>query len=251
MLQYHRLRGTWRELVDVYIALTEFARRKVIEGGLPEEKVLVKPNFVDWDPAARIGDGEYALFVGRLSPEKGIRTLLAAWDSSPDLPLLRIVGDGPLREDVERAVAANPRVQWLGRKASAEVQVLLRNARALLFPSEWYEGLPLVIIEAYAVGIPVIGSRIGAAASLIEPGRTGLHHVPGDSRDLVEQVRWAWKHPDEMRAMGANGRGRFEERYTSAINYRFLRTAYAHAGAHGQRRGPWLSPPPSFETQHA
>src|SRR5207237_7226304 len=116
------------------------------------------------------------------------------------------------------------------------------GARALLFPSEWYEGFPLVVIEAYAAGVPVIGSAIGAAASVIEGGWTGLHHAPGDARELGEQVRWAWRHPDEMLSMGANGRARYEERYTGATNYCLLRDAYARAGA-TSRKVPLVAEP--------
>ena len=231
MLHYHRVRGTWSELVHLYLAPTEFVRGKLIEGGLPPEKVLVKPNFVDWNCVPPTNRGKYMLFVGRLSPEKGVRTLLAAWSSRSDLPPLRILGDGPLREEVQRTAAQSSRVQWLGHRSSEEVQAQMQDASALLFPSEWYEAQPLVVIEAYAAGLAVIGSAIGAAASLIEPGRTGLLHAPGEWGDLADKVLWAWKHGDEMRAMGATGRARFEERYTPAINYRLLRDAYACAAA--------------------
>lgn len=233
MLHYHRARGTWHHGVDVFVALTEFARRKFIEGGLPAAKIVVKPNFVDWELDAQSvnpeGESDYILFVGRLAAEKGIRTLIAAWNAFPGLPPLRIVGDGPLKDEVLRATAANPLVRWLGYRPAAEIQQLLRGARALVLPSECHEMFPLVLIEAMSVGVPVIGSRIGAVESVIEDGRTGLLFTVADPRDLGEKVLWASVHQDAMSSMGENARVVYRERYAGAVNYQLLRAVYARA----------------------
>lgn len=201
MLAAHRALGTWTGVVDKYIVLTEFARRKFVEGKLPAEKIVVKPNFVQPDPLAGEGRGRYALFVGRLSQEKGVETLLAAWESLGKKIQIKIVGDGPLGPVVAEAARRFDGVEWLGSQPRDRVLALMKDARALLFPSVWYEGFPMVIAEAYAVGLPVIASDLGSMSSLITHRRTGLHFRPGDPRDLVAQVEWAWTHPEELARM--------------------------------------------------
>jgi glycosyltransferase involved in cell wall biosynthesis len=151
MITLHRALGTWN-LVDRFIALTEFARQKFIEGGFPPEKISVKPNFVHPDPGPGEGRGGYALFVGRLSPEKGLGTLLMAWERLGGKVPLKIVGDGPLAPEVQEAQKRIPGVEWLGRKAPEEVYALMGEASFLVFPSEWYETFGRVAIEAFAKG---------------------------------------------------------------------------------------------------
>jgi glycosyltransferase involved in cell wall biosynthesis len=179
MLTLHRALGTWTEMVDVYVALTEFARDKFVEGGLPEGKIVVKPNFVVPDPGRGQGGGGYVLFVGRLAPEKGTGTMLAAWERLGTGVPLKIVGDGPLKDQVVRAAAGRSNVEWLGHRPVADVQALMRKADMLVFPSQWYETFGRVAAEAFAAGTPVIGTDIGAVAELVEHGRTGLKFRPG------------------------------------------------------------------------
>jgi glycosyltransferase involved in cell wall biosynthesis len=181
MLTTHRALGTWTKMVDVYVALTEFAQDKFIEGGLPAEKIVVKPNFVADDPGPGGGSDGYALFVGRLSPEKGIETMLAAWDRLRMGVPLKIVGDGPLRDLVIRAAARQPSVEWLGYKTVAEVHALMKRAGVLVFPSEWYETFGRVAVEAFAAGTPVIAANIGAVGELVEHGDAEDWRVPSDS----------------------------------------------------------------------
>ena len=235
MLAYHRARGTWHRDVDLFVAPTDFARSKLIEGGLPAARIVVKPNFVEWGAESQSTDEEvardYVLYVGRLSAEKGIRTLLAAWDGSEGLLPLRIVGDGPLRDDVARAAATNPVIQWLGYRPAPEIRQLLRGARALVFPSECYEVFPLVVLEAYSTGAPVIGSSIGALESIVDDGRTGLLFTAAESTSLREKVRWASANRDAMQRMGDNARAAYLERYTGAVNYELLRALYARAAS--------------------
>jgi len=227
MLTVHRAAKTWTQQVDCYITLTEFARRKFIEGGLPAEKIVVKPNFVDPDPGVGRHEGGYALFVGRLSPEKGVRTLLRAWRLLKGVSL-KLVGDGPLRAEVEAFVKREglKGVEALGRRPREEVFELMREARVLVFPSEWYEGFPMTIAEAFACGLPVIASRLGAMAEIVKDGRTGLHFHPGDPEDLTAKVEWAWQHPKEMQEMGRQARREFEQKYTAERNYERLMEIY-------------------------
>jgi glycosyltransferase involved in cell wall biosynthesis len=234
MLTVHRLRGTWQNDIDVYIALTEFARQKFIEGGLPASRIIVKPNFVQPDPGPGPGGGGHVLFVGRLSAEKGIQTLLDAWrPGEMDVPL-KIVGDGPLAPLVRQAAAGHPGIQWLGRRPLEEVCGCLGQAEALVFPSLWYEGLPRTIIEAFATGTPVIASRLGAMAGLVDDGRTGLLFEPGNARDLAARVRRCMDDAGLRQRMRAAARAEFEAGYTAERNGRMLERIYELAVAQRQ-----------------
>ena len=227
MLTVHHWLKTWQEQVDLYIALTEFARRKFIEGGLTAEKIVVKPNFVAPDPGEGRHEGGYALFVGRLSPEKGVRTLLRAWKQLKTIPL-KVVGDGPQRDAIEQFVREEglKEVEVLGRKSREEVFWLMQEARVLVFPSEWYEGFPMTIAEAFACGLPVVASRLGAMAEIVEDGRTGLHFDPGNPEDLAAKVAWVWNHPKQTAEMGREARKEYTKKYTAEQNYKILMQIY-------------------------
>jgi glycosyltransferase involved in cell wall biosynthesis len=226
MLTAHKALNTWRRMVDVYVALTDFERSKFIEGGLPAEKIVVKPNFALHDPGMGKGEGKYALYVGRLSAEKGLDTMIAAWQELGQIVPLKIVGDGALAGRVTEAASKNPGIEFLGEKSRAEVAEMIKRASFLIFPSRWYEGLPMIIIESYASGTPVIASKLGSMNSLIEHERTGLHFRPGDVVDLIKQVKWAASHPAEIEAMRGNARHEFEANYTADRNYEALMNVY-------------------------
>jgi glycosyltransferase involved in cell wall biosynthesis len=226
MLTIHGALSTWQGTVDMYIALTEFARQKFVQGGLPAEKITIKPNFVSPTPEAGEGRGKYALFVGRLSQEKGVDTLLAAWDNLKGKVPLKIVGDGPLAANVAKAAEKFREVEWLGRQPEDRVLALMKDAQTLLFPSVWYEGFPMVIAEAYAVGLPIIASDLGSMSSLIDHGHTGLHFRPGDPKDLAARVEWASTHPAELKQMRKGARAEFEAKYTAEKNYSRLIEIY-------------------------
>lgn len=230
MIGAHRQLSTWTRAVDCYIALTEFARAKMIEGGLPAERIRVKPNFVLPDPGPKQTRGEYALFVGRLVEPKGVPSLLAAWAQLFNIPLV-IAGDGPYREQLESDLAKGqlPSVKYLGRLTRSETLAVMKKARFLMFPSEWYEGFPVTIAESFACGVPVICSRLGSMQEIVADGRTGLHFRPGEVEDLSSKVRWAWNHPEEMDAMGRHARQEFEEKYTAERNILMLEEAYEFA----------------------
>jgi glycosyltransferase involved in cell wall biosynthesis len=225
MLTAHRALGTWTRVVDRYIALGQFAREKFIQGGLPADKIVVKPNYVP-DSAPGDGRGSYALFVGRLSPEKGILTLLKAWRRLAGVPL-KIAGDGPLAADVAEAVRQLPNAEWLGRLSPEATTAAMRDATLLIFPSEWYEGLPRTIVESFAAGTPVVASNLGAMRELIRDGQTGLHFRPGDPEDLARVVAGVFARPADLASMRAAARAEFEARYTAEANYRQLIDIYA------------------------
>lgn len=226
MITVHRALETWRRMVDVYIALTEFARQKFIEAGIPAEKIVVKPNFVYPDPGVGEGKGGYALFVGRLSPEKGVSTLLAAWELLGGMVPLKIAGDGPMAEQVAKAARRVPGVEWVGRKNIEDVYTLMGEAFLVLVPSEWYETFGRVVIESFAKGTPVSVSAIGALAELVDPGRTGLHFRPGDPEDLAAKVEWIWTHPHQLAEMRREARAEYEAKYTPERNYEMLMEIY-------------------------
>jgi len=227
MLTAHRIRGTWRRDVDSYIALTEFSRRKLLLAGIPENRIAVKPNFLLDDPGIGHSDGDYVLFVGRLTIDKGIETLLQAAQRTPFA--LRIAGVGPLTPQVEAAAADTPGITYLGRLSQEEVFRQMHSARALIFPSVWYETFGMTIVEAFACGLPVIASRLGTMAEIIEDNETGLFFEAGNAEDLVAKIRWIGNHPGEARRMGQRARQVFIERFTLDRNYHRLMEIYALA----------------------
>jgi glycosyltransferase involved in cell wall biosynthesis len=236
MLTVHRWLGTWMHVVDCYITLTEFSRRKFIEAGLPAEKIAVKPNFVRADPGTCKGAGECAVFVGRLSGEKGLQTLLTAWELLNSRIPLEIVGDGPLRPTLQNEAQRRMMggVHFRGWMVPDETLAAIKQARFLVFPSECYEGFPVAIAEAFACGVPVIASRLGAMQEIVQDGCTGLHFTPGNADDLAAKVGWAWAHPKEMAAMGRAARAEYEAKYTAERNYQMLMEIYQRVlGARG------------------
>jgi glycosyltransferase involved in cell wall biosynthesis len=229
MLAGHRALRTWTRTIDLFFTLTEFARRKFIEGGLPAERIVVKPNFIDPDPGPGAGRGGYAIFVGRLSPEKGVETLLSAWSRMSVALPLKIVGDGPLAESVRAAGARDPRIEMLGRRSASEVLDLVGEASCLVMPSIWYETFGRTIIEAFARGTPVIASRIGALAELVDDGRTGLLFTPGDPSDLALKVQQLLADAPRLAQMRQEAREEYRRKYTPEINYRMLLAIYDRA----------------------
>jgi glycosyltransferase involved in cell wall biosynthesis len=224
MLALHRGLGTWRDKVTRYIALNEFCRAKFVQAGLPARRIVVKPNFADIPRASSPGARQGFLFVGRLAPEKGIDVLAEAWRGCPGMSL-RVAGTGPHVAPLE----ARAGVTLLGALSQPDVQTQMRGAVALVLPSLWYENFPRTLVEAFGAGLPVIASRLGAMAELIEPGVTGLLFEPGDAAQLGETLRWADAHPEAMARMGVNARERFDRLYTAEINYTRLIEIYRDA----------------------
>jgi glycosyltransferase involved in cell wall biosynthesis len=227
MVYSHARRGTWGSVIDAYLVPTEFMRRK-LSNRIPAQKLFVKPNWHEPDPGMRQHNDGFALFIGRLTVEKGLRTLLKAWSVLSNPPLLRIIGDGPLRREVESMVKdrADGRIEVLGPLPHSDVVEQLKCAAFLVLPSEWYEGFPHVILEAYACGVPIIASRIGTLADVIRHEETGLLHDPGDHNDLAAKVCWLGRHAEEAAKMGLVARAEYETKYTGKRNYQLLMEIY-------------------------
>lgn len=228
---HHTLR-TWATKVNAFIAPSEFVKEKFVQSGFPPGKIFVKPNFIFSDPCPNGCAnwelrGEYAVFVGRLSEEKGLRTLLAAWRLLGDQVPLRIVGDGPLRKELEASSRDLPAVSFEGYMPREKVFDVLGRARFLVFPSKWYESFGCVITESFALGVPVIASRLGSIKEIVQHGFSGLQFIPGDPIDLAAQAEWAWAHKrDEMALMGRHARVEYERKYCPERNYRILMGIY-------------------------
>jgi glycosyltransferase involved in cell wall biosynthesis len=223
MLSLHRLLGTWQHAVSTYIVLTAFAREMVIAGGLPPDRIVVKPNALSEDPGRGEHAGDYALFVGRLSAEKGLDLLLQAWRQLRRPYKLVIAGSGPLDT---LSQGAPPHITWLGHQPKARIFELMREAAFLVFPSSVYEGFPMTLVQALATGLPVIASGHGSMAEIIRDGVTGYHFTPGDASDLAARVEWAFANRDELRRLGGGGRDEFLSTYTAERNYATLAAAY-------------------------
>lgn len=235
---FHQFRRTWTDRVDAYIALTDFGRNKLIECGLPGEKIFVKPNFLQ-EPANSINTSrDYAVFIGRLSQEKGVDVLidsLKSLESSNPRSLkpfsLKVIGDGPLRHCLEEKVrdqGLKQTVDFLGKRPHVECMQLLREARFLIVPSICYENFPLTIVEAFACGKPVLASSHGAMGAIVEHEKTGLLFPAGDSRKLAETLSIMMSDADLCVRMGRNARLEYENRYTAQYNFEHLMKIYGH-----------------------
>jgi glycosyltransferase involved in cell wall biosynthesis len=222
----HRAVGTWDRVVDLYVTPTEFARQKFIAGGIPEERIVCKPNFVDPAPAPGTGTGGYAVFAGRLSPEKGLDTLLDAWALVRTGQRLKILGDGPERGRVMAACARDRRIEWLGEQPLDSVLAILGEASLLVMPSVGYETFGRTIIEAFAVGTPVVASRCGPALELVDHWRTGVHFEPGRAGHLAAALQTLLDRPSHLARMRSAARLEFERRYTGERNYWLLMDVY-------------------------
>lgn len=236
MLVAHRALGTYRREVDRYIASSEFMKRLFVEAGFDPARIVSKPNFLESDPAPGSGAGGYLLFVGRLVEEKGVRVLLDAWrrQARPGREL-RIVGDGPLRDEVSDYVTNDQTARYLGRQPLEVVRGLMSDAAALLFPSLWFEGMPRTIVESLAVGTPVLASDLGAMLSIIRQGENGWLAAAGDVTawaKILENLLAS----DEPRALRAKVRADYLARYTADCNYRQMMEIYDGALAERRRR---------------
>lgn len=213
--------------VDQYIALTQFAASRMIAAGIPSARVAVKPNFLPSPPAPDLSKDNYAVFVGRLSEEKGVRTMMQAWSSLKDIKLY-VLGDGPLRHELEKYCKQKQLpVTFYGSIQRDEVLAIIRKARVQILPSEWYEGFPMVILEAFASATPIIGSRIGSIDELIEEDQTGLKFQAGNAQDLSDCVRRFWSLSEHSDQMSRYARQVFEEKYTEERNLRYITDIYS------------------------
>ena len=251
----HARLGTWQHRVDRFIALTDFAATKFSHRRIPADRLRVKPNFAP-DRGVGVERERVALYVGRLSEEKGIETLLAA-DAAHVLPMpIVILGDGPLREKVH-AACARPGSQLIavGRRSSDEVLARMKRAAVLVLPSVCYEGFPMSVVEALSVGLPVIASNHGGLPEIVPHGGCGLLYKPGEPDALVGALRSFCAMPTEQKSqMRITSRKRYIDRYSESVNYAQLMQIYAEASAAAaepyQQTAPFaLGPAASIEGQ--
>lgn len=229
MLTLHRVLGTWENKVTRFIALSQFSRDKLIQGGLPADRIVVKPNFVDLPPQLDRPRKGF-LSVGRLSVEKGIDVLVKTVTQNPQLAV-RIAGSGPQNTLVHQV----PGITALGPVSPEVVWAEMTRATALVLPSICYENFPRTLVEAFACGLPVIASRIGSLAELVDDGETGLLFSAGDSDDLSQKMCWAEQNPTEMARMGRNARAKYDAEFTADTNYQQLMSIYQDAIAFVQQ----------------
>ncbi len=224
MLGAHRMLGTYQSKVTRYIALNTFCRDKLVAGGLPEKLFRIKPNFIDSaalpDWHARRG----GLFVGRLSSEKGLDVLTAAV-SNAGIQDIDVIGSGPM----DTLATSTFGEQYLGFLPLDKIIARMRSALFLIVPSICYESFPRTIVEAFACGLPVIASRLGALPDLVQDGVTGLLFNPGDPADLAAKIKWAQSNPEKMLTMGRAARIEYEAKYTPQRNYQTLIDIYDEA----------------------
>ena len=225
MVEKHRNSGTWEKKVTRFVALTEFAKSRFIMAGFPENKISIKSNFVfDFNKPKNnknlIRSG--VLFVGRLSQEKGIFTIIKAWKN---LNIhLKIIGTGPLEKNIRES--ENNFIHLLGVNEQKFVRAEMSKAAFLIMPSDWYEGFPMVLVESFSQGLPIIVSGLGSLAEIVQDGFNGLHFEHGNANDLAEKVRWMIEHPDMCKKMGKNARTSYLEKYTPNKNYDELISLY-------------------------
>jgi glycosyltransferase involved in cell wall biosynthesis len=231
---FHRLARTWNR-VDLFIAVSEFERELLLRGGLPAEKVVVKPNFAASDAWKAERNAEnVAVFVGRLSPEKGVRTLLSAWKTGRISLRLKIIGDGPMVSEVRACADSVAGVEYLGVQSQDAVYGEMAKARFLVFPSECFETFGRTVVEAFAQGTPVLAADLGAVRELVEEGATGCRFAPGDINALVAGVH-RFPCGEAYERMRANCRNLFLSRFTGDSNYTLLMRIYSQA--HAVRNG--------------
>jgi len=228
MIGAQRRWKTWHEQVTRFIVLTQFERQKFIEAGVPEDRICLKPNFVP-DPGVHASvpphERSGVLYVGRLSAEKGLRTLIEAWRSL-DVPL-RIAGDGPLMDELRENAPSN--VTLLGRLPSEKVHAEMARAALLVMPSNWYEGFPVTLVEALACGLPVAASRIGSLQEVVQDGKTGVLYKPNDPQDLARVLAPLVRDGKQLARMSSSARRCFEENYSADRNLDMLESIYDEA----------------------
>jgi glycosyltransferase involved in cell wall biosynthesis len=226
MIAVHNRRRTWAREVDRYIALTNFARQIFVESGLPRARIEVKPNFIEDPGLAPSGtDRSGVLFVGRLSHEKGAEILI---DAARQFGFpVRIAGSGPQLAALRQS--APPAVIFLGTISKDAVIAEMRRAIAVVVPSVWYEGFPMVVVESFACGTPVVASNLGALAEIVEDEKTGVLAVPGDAASLGRQATRLLENPALARQLGVAARNTFLEKYTPGANLERLENIYDQA----------------------
>lgn len=226
MIAFNRLLGSYRKLVDRYIALTEFSASRLAMGGIPSDHIVIKPNFLPNPPEQGNGSGGYTVYVGRLSEEKGVRTLIDAAPLMPNIPI-RVLGDGPLRDELEQKVREQKlQVEFYGSVDKQTVLEITRKAMFQIIPSEWYEGFPMVALEAFASGTPILASRLGSLDEIVQDRINGLKFEAGNAQDLAAKASQLMAECTASPDLRANARRGFDDRFTESANFKALMDIY-------------------------
>lgn len=227
-IAFNRMGGIFKK-ISGFICFTNFTKQLFLDAGVPEDKIFVKPHFVDSSVVQpRFGSGEYVLYLGRLSSEKGLWTLIAAMKQLKDIRL-KIAGTGPLEQSLRRFVLEKElkNVDFVGFKTGTEKWALLRDSLFVVVPSECYETFCLVVIESYAAGKPVIGTDLGALPFVIDNGRSGLLFKAGNVDDLSAKIAYLVSNPGEMESMGRYGRKLADTRYSPMQSHKLLMNIFS------------------------
>ena len=211
-----------------YICLTEFTKGRLLEARIPENKLYVCPNHIDTSAVTpQFGGGRYILYLGGLYRDKGVFTVARAFAQLPDIPLM-IVGTGAAEAELRDFVASHQlsNVELVGFKAGEEKLEYVRNSMFTVVPSHPYENFPLVVLEAFASGKPVIASAHGGLKAIIQPQQTGLLFRPEDADDLAAKVRWLYDRPEQIETMGRTARNLVESKYDSRLRYASLEAIF-------------------------
>jgi len=217
--------------INIFVVSNEFVKQKYVEGGFNSKLIRIKPNFINMKSTPNkiysIRE-KYMAYIGRISKEKGIYTLLNAMKYCSDIKL-KIIGNGPELDNIIRLTKDRKlsNIDILGYLSQEKKESILKNALFLIFPSECYENFPVTILEAYKFGIPVIGSNHGAMASLIEDNVTGLHFKVGDIKDLAQKIKKLWSSSELRDKLSINGKKKIENDFSPEYNYKILRSIYA------------------------
>jgi glycosyltransferase involved in cell wall biosynthesis len=223
----HKSLHTWQQKVHRYIVLTEFAKAKLLHSSfnVSPDKLVVKPNFIP-DPGEGSSQREdFFLFAGRLSKEKGVQVLLEAFRELPSSRLV-IIGEGPEKDAWQQAYSSAANITFAGGQPREALLGMMKRCKAVLFPSLWYEGLPFIILEAFATGTPVIASNLGAMAGLIAPGRNGLHFGPGNVQELQQAISLFEKGGEDILTMNNGARQSYVQHYHPDIHYAAIMKIY-------------------------
>tara|TARA_R110000868_G_C10963488_1_gene768777 strand:+ start:5046 stop:6221 length:1176 start_codon:yes stop_codon:yes gene_type:complete len=222
MVEINKKIGTWSTAVDGYIALTDFSKKKYVSAGWPEDRIYIKPNFSDYRGGSLESRENFALYVGRLSEEKGVRFLVDCFRGSG--LSIKFVGDGPLNEYLESHGSNN--IENLGRLPKEEVLSLMSRASCLVMASTWYEGFPMVIVEALGCGLPVIVPKLGNMEAVVTHDLCGLHYTPKDNQGFINAASKVITDPSVRERLSIGALKEFDAKYTPSENLTSLIEIY-------------------------
>jgi glycosyltransferase involved in cell wall biosynthesis len=223
MLSFHNFLNTWKNKIDGYICVSEFVKSQLMLGGFEGDNIYVKHNFVRTDIQPSFEDGDYYIFAGRLSEEKGIDILLKSFKNNSKK--LIVVGSGPMSDTVSAFARENPNVVYLGKRPLDEIYQLISKAKALIFPSKWHEPFGRTIVEAFAHGTPVIGSAMGGITELITNHYNGFLFNPHDEQGLEKAIRML-ESVQDIRTIRKNTYATYQKSFLPADNFSKIMSIY-------------------------